>query len=68
MLDVSANGARIRTTKALASESWVTLGIEQFGRFRARVVWRHGKEAGIQFAANPASVMDMMQGIIQKAA
>lgn len=64
ILDVSANGAQIRTTKPLAADSWVTLGIEHLGKIHAQVVWRKGNLAGVQFAADPSHITRMMRGIL----
>ena len=64
ILDVSANGAQIRTTKALAADSWVTLGIEQLGKIHAQVVWQKGNLAGVQFAAEPSYIARMMRSIL----
>jgi len=64
VLDVSANGAQIRTNKPLAADAWVTLGIEHFGKIHAQVVWRKDNLAGVQFAADPRYVSRMMRGIL----
>ncbi len=64
ILDVSANGAQIRTTKPLAADSWVTLGIENLGKIHAQVVWRKDNLAGVQFAADPGYITRMMRGIL----
>jgi 3-deoxy-D-arabino-heptulosonate 7-phosphate (DAHP) synthase class II len=64
ILDVSANGAQIRTTKPLAADSWVTLGIEQLGKIHAQVVWQKDNLAGVQFAADPSYITRMMRGIL----
>ena len=64
ILDVSANGAQILTTKALTADSWVTLGIEHLGKIHAQVVWQKGNLAGVQFAADPSYVARMMRGIL----
>ncbi len=64
ILDVSANGAQIRTTKPLAADSWVTLGIEQLGKIHAQVVWRRDNLAGVQFAAEPRYVTRMLRSIL----
>ncbi len=64
ILDVSANGARIRTTKPLAADSWVTLGIEQLGKIHAQVVWQKDNLAGVQFAADPRYVSRMLRGVL----
>ncbi len=64
ILDVSANGAQIRTTKPIAADSWITLGIENLGKIHAQVVWQKDNLAGVQFAADPSTVTRMMRGIL----
>ena len=64
ILDVSANGARIRTDMPLAADSWVTLSLERLGKIHAQVVWRKGNLAGVQFAADPHYVARMLLGIL----
>ncbi len=64
ILDVSANGAQIRTTKPLAADSWITLGIEHLGKIHAQVVWQKDNLAGVQFAADPSYITRMMRGIL----
>lgn len=64
ILDVSANGVQIRTTKPLAADSWITLGIEHLGKIHAQVVWRKDNLAGVQFAADPSYITRMMRGIL----
>ena len=64
ILDLSANGAQIRTAKALAADSWVTLGIEHLGNIHAQVVWQKDNLAGVQFAADPSYITRMMRGIL----
>ncbi len=64
ILDVSANGAQIRTTKPLATDSWITLGIGHLGKIHAQVVWQKDNLAGVQFAADPSYITRMMRGIL----
>lgn len=64
ILDVSANGAQIRTARPLAQDTWVTLGIERIGKIHAQVVWRKDNLAGIQFAAEPRYVSRMLRGVL----
>ncbi len=64
ILDLSANGAQIRTSKTLAAESWITLGIEHIGKIHAQVVWQKDNLAGVQFAADPSYIKRMMRGIL----
>ncbi|MHA1151832.1 MAG: PilZ domain-containing protein [Alphaproteobacteria bacterium] len=64
ILDVSASGARIWTTKPLAEASWVTLGVEHLGKIHAQVVWQKDNLAGVQFAADPRYVSHMLRGVL----
>ena len=64
ILDVSANGAQIRTAKPLAQETWVTLGIEHLGKIHAQVVWQKDNLAGVQFAADPRYVSRMLRSVL----
>ncbi len=64
ILDVSANGAQIRTARPLAQATWVTLCIERIGKIHAQVVWRKDNLAGIQFAAEPRYVSRMLRGVL----
>ncbi len=64
VLDVSANGALIRTSTPLTTDSWVTLGIAHFGKVHAQVVWCKDNLAGIQFAADPRYVARMIRRLL----
>ncbi len=64
ILDVSANGAQIRTAKPLAQATWVTLGIENLGKIYAQVVWQKDNLAGVQFAADPRYVSRMLRSVL----
>lgn len=64
ILDVSASGARIRTAKPLAAESWVTLGIESLGKVHAQVVWQKENLAGVQFAADPSYIKRLLRRVL----
>ncbi len=64
ILDVSANGAQIRTAKPLGQATWVTLDIEHLGKIHAQVVWRKDKLVGLQFAADPRYMTRMLRGVL----
>ncbi len=64
ILDVSGNGAQIRTAKPLAQATWVTLGIEHLGKIHAQVVWQKDNLAGVQFAADPRYVSRMLRSVL----
>ncbi len=64
ILDVSANGAQIRTANPLTQATWVTLGIEHLGKIHAQVVWQKDNLAGVQFAADPRYVSRMLRSVL----
>lgn len=64
ILDVSANGAQIRTAKPLGQTTWVTLGIDRVGKIHAQVVWRKDNLVGLQFAADPRYMTRMLRGVL----
>lgn len=49
VLDISAGGAQIRFPEPLAVWTIVTLYIDRFGGFHARVVWQQRDRVGLQF-------------------
>jgi hypothetical protein len=49
VLDISAGGAQIRFPERLAVWTIVTLYIDRFGGFHARVVWQQRDKVGLQF-------------------
>jgi hypothetical protein len=49
VLDISAGGAQIRFAEPLAVWTIVTLYIDRFGGFHARVVWQQRDKVGLQF-------------------
>lgn len=49
VLDISAGGAQIRFPEPLAVWTIVTLYIDRFGGFHARVVWQQRDKVGLQF-------------------
>ena len=66
ILDLSANGARIRTDLPLVCGRRLNLAMERFGIFRVHMVWRRGSEVGLQFAAEPRKVVTMMRGFLPR--
>lgn len=65
VLDLSANGAKVRLTEPLARSAWSgILSIPQLGAFAAQVAWSapgHGIEIGLTFQAPPAAVALMLR-------
>ena len=49
VLDFSPGGARLRTARAMAIGTRVTLGFPYAGQFGGKVVWRNGNFLGVRF-------------------
>jgi hypothetical protein len=49
VLNISAGGAQIRYAQPVRPLMVVTLHIERFGAFHARVCWQRGDKVGLQF-------------------
>lgn len=47
--DISVGGARVECAEQFRPWTVVTLNIENFGKFHARVVWVQAPEMGLQF-------------------
>ena len=59
--DLSVGGARVECAEAFRPWTVVTLHIENFGKFHARVVWVQAPHMGLQF-------LDAARAAIQRAA
>jgi hypothetical protein len=64
ILDISATGARIRPVDPMQPTEHMTLGLERFGLFPARVVWWRNDEVGLRFEQTPTQVTYMMRGLL----
>lgn len=49
VLNISAGGAQLHFAPPVAPWTIVTLHIDRFGAFHARVVWQRGERVGLQF-------------------
>ena len=56
VLDVSAGGARLRTSRTLRMNTKVMLDIDRVGGFLGEVVWLDPDRAGIRFLEDPRDV------------
>jgi hypothetical protein len=53
--DLSPSGARVTLQWAIAGQNHCILDIDGIGLFPARIAWRRGNEAGLQFLVDPAA-------------
>jgi hypothetical protein len=51
--NLSPSGARITLQWAIAGQNHCILDIDGIGLFPARIAWRRGNEAGLQFLMDP---------------
>jgi len=49
VLNISAGGAQLRVDHEIGAWTIVTLHVDRFGSFHARVVWQRGDKVGVQF-------------------
>jgi hypothetical protein len=52
--NLSPSGARVTLQWAIAGQNHCILDVDGIGLFPARIAWRRGNEAGLQFLADPA--------------
>jgi hypothetical protein len=61
VLDLSANGARVRIGEGMPALSGdITLEISRFGAFRGEAAWQTETEIGLRFAEDPTIVADVL--------
>jgi hypothetical protein len=56
VMNISAGGAQLRMAQPVQAWTIVTLHIDRFGSFHARVVWQRGDRVGLQFLEDPILV------------
>jgi hypothetical protein len=61
VLDVSANGARVRADGLPTDIGGVSLELARFGSFAAEMMWRDGSEVGLRFAEPPDIVAALLR-------
>ncbi|SLN37914.1 PilZ domain-containing protein [Oceanibacterium hippocampi] len=58
--NLSANGAKIQTDDSDELPKNMTLRLPRFGDFAARLAWRRGVSAGLQFLDDPKMIADLL--------
>ncbi len=61
VLNLSANGAKLRLDDPWECPSPITLRIPRFGEFRAEVAWRKDHLIGLKFLEDPKSVARLIE-------
>ena len=64
-LEVSVGGCKLRLLQPVEDAvNDVSLLLEKFGSFHARIAWRRAPEIGLQFESAPAEIADRFGGIL----
>ena len=63
-MDISAGGARLHIVETFDASHPVTLVLDGFGRFDARVAWRATAEIGLQFTDAPGDVAARLASVL----
>jgi PilZ domain-containing protein len=58
--DISSHGAKLRIGAAQIADANVWLVIGDFGPIAARVMWRRGNRAGVQFTSSQPWALDLV--------
>ncbi|HEX6979817.1 MAG TPA: PilZ domain-containing protein [Alphaproteobacteria bacterium] len=62
VLNISAGGAQLRFGHEIGPWTIVTLHVDRFGSFHARVVWQRGDRVGLQFLEDAVLVTRRIVG------
>jgi hypothetical protein len=68
VLDLSANGAKIRLDKPLRAPSAVTLRLARLVDFHVELVWSSGDMLGLKFREAPARIAAVFAAVLPEAA
>jgi len=60
VVNISVGGAKIEVDGPIPRDSEITLSIEHFGDYAARVVWAHQQAVGIKFTEPPDVMADVV--------
>lgn len=60
VLELSANGARLRMAVPFEPSTRVRLWSYHFGALRGRVVWQQGRQVGLAFDDDAATVVELL--------
>ncbi|MBT3910254.1 MAG: PilZ domain-containing protein [Rhodospirillaceae bacterium] len=63
VLDIGSGGVRVAASLQAASQTSVTLAIDQLGDFQARIAWNRGGEIGLKFDEPPERINQALEVI-----
>lgn len=66
ILDLSVNGARIKTPQPTEPSSAVKLNLAGSVELNSEVMWRKGNELGIRFTDEPEEIGRIMAGLLPR--
>ena len=64
VLDLSANGARVRFHEPIAANSAMTLRLAESVDFKVEVAWQEGNSLGLRFLEVPARISSIFAGLL----
>ena len=64
ILDLSANGARIRFHEPITADSAMTLRLAESVDLKVEVAWQNGNSLGLQFREVPARISSIFAGLL----
>ena len=64
ILDLSANGARIRFREPIAADSEMTLRLAESIDLDVEVAWQKGNRLGLQFREMPGRISSIFAGLL----
>ena len=67
ILNISANGAKLRILAHADLPADFTLTVDRFGDFPANLVWTDGRSAGVQFSGDPKKISEIFAAALPTA-
>ncbi len=67
ILNISANGAKLRVFAHVDLPADFTLTVDRFGEFPATLVWSDGRSAGVQFNDDPKRISEIFAAALPTA-
>jgi len=64
ILDLSANGARIRLHEPIAANAAMTLRLAESVDLKVEVAWQDGKSLGLKFRELPTRISSIFAGLL----
>ncbi|HEY0666398.1 MAG TPA: PilZ domain-containing protein [Gallionella sp.] len=63
IVNISPKGAKLKVAGDIGRGMEVLVRIGNFGEYRARIAWRQGAEAGVEFGHDPMEMTSVIMGL-----